>query len=377
MLEYNYIIILINTIKKRLQLVFKEISHEIFKLFYGQIDQIESNSDKLEIINSIFDKETKYKIYLTKNSRIYTDTINNTAIIHKNKIIDGPSFQIKDAKFVETKENVVLYKGTPRIKKKIRGTVFSLLTGGAGNFNYWHWLFDVLPRIKIIKNNYDLKKIDYYLFPNLEKRFQTETLDILKIPIKNRLSSIKSRHIYSDQIISTDHPYVVKNNPSHEIQNLPFWILDWLRSVFLIETDFKDNSYPKKIFIDRSDATSNHSELRKILNEKEIIEKLKIDGYKPIRLADMAFIEQVKTFFNAEKIIGLHGAGFANLVFCRSNTKILEIKPSTDGKVIENLANNLNLNYKGLSKVPEKHNFNNQLGHISINYQDLENIFNS
>ena len=56
MLEYNYIIILINTIKKRLQLVFKEISHEIFKLFYGQIDQIESNSDKLEIINSIFDK---------------------------------------------------------------------------------------------------------------------------------------------------------------------------------------------------------------------------------------------------------------------------------------------------------------------------------
>lgn len=118
MLEYNYIIILINTIKKRLQLVFKEISHEIFKLFYGQIDQIESNSDKLEIINSIFDKETKYKIYLTKNSRIYTDTINNTAIIHKNKIIDGPSFQIKDAKFVETKENVVLYKGTPRIKKK-------------------------------------------------------------------------------------------------------------------------------------------------------------------------------------------------------------------------------------------------------------------
>ena len=64
MLEYNYIIILINTIKKRLQLVFKEISRGIFKLFYGEIDTIETNSDRLEIINSKFDKDIKYRIYI-------------------------------------------------------------------------------------------------------------------------------------------------------------------------------------------------------------------------------------------------------------------------------------------------------------------------
>ena len=27
--------------------------------------------------------------------------------------------------------------------------MLSLLTGGAGNNNYWHWLFDVLPRIEL------------------------------------------------------------------------------------------------------------------------------------------------------------------------------------------------------------------------------------
>tara|TARA_B100000965_G_C19562060_1_gene745008 strand:- start:101 stop:1234 length:1134 start_codon:yes stop_codon:yes gene_type:complete len=375
MLEYNYIIILINTIKKRLQLVFKEISRGIFKLFYGEIDTIETNSDRLEIINSTFDKDIKYRIYIVKNSRIYTDTINDTAIIHDNKIIEGPSFQIRDAKFASINENIVLSKGTSRIKKKIDGIIFSLLTGGAGNFNYWHWLFDVLPRIKILENSYNLDKIDYFLLPNLEKRFQKETLDILKIPNKKRLSSIKLRHISADQIISTDHPYVRNNNASYEIQNLPDWILNWLRNSFLKEKMFNDNSYPKKIFIDRSDATSNHSELRKILNEKEIIKELKLDGYKVVRLADIPFIEQVKTFFNAEKIIGLHGAGFANLIFCKPNTKILEIKPSTDGKVIENLANKLNLYYHALAKVPEKHNFNNQLGHLSISYEEIKNIF--
>ena len=48
-------------------------------------------------------------------------------------------------------DNIVLKKGTPRFKKKIKGKVFSLLTGGGGNENYFHWLFDVLPRLKILQ----------------------------------------------------------------------------------------------------------------------------------------------------------------------------------------------------------------------------------
>ena len=53
-------------------------------------------------------------------------------------------------------------------KKKIKGTVFSLLTGGGGNSNYWHWLFDVLPRINILENKIDLQSIDYFLFLDLK-----------------------------------------------------------------------------------------------------------------------------------------------------------------------------------------------------------------
>ena len=52
-------------------------------------------------------------------------------------------------------ENIVFQKGTPKLKKKLKGSVFSLLTGGGGNENYWHWLFDVLPRFKILENQYN------------------------------------------------------------------------------------------------------------------------------------------------------------------------------------------------------------------------------
>ena len=94
-----------------------------------------------------FDNGYSYKIYTIFNARLYTDTINDTAIIKNNKVISGPSFQIRNVKFEEVDKNIVFSKGTPRFKKRIKGNLFSLLTGGAGNHNYWHWMFDVLPRI--------------------------------------------------------------------------------------------------------------------------------------------------------------------------------------------------------------------------------------
>jgi len=375
MLEYNYIKILINTIKKKLQLIFKEISYGIFKLLYGKIDKIESNSKDLKIIYSKFETNLNYKIYIAENSRIYTDTINDTAIINNNKILEGPSFQIRNTKFAKINENITFSKGTPRIKRNLKGTVFSLLTGGSGNFNYWHWIFDVLPRIKILENSYDIKSIDYFLLPNLSKNYQKETLDLLQIPDKKRLSSIEYRHIVANKIISTSHPYVIRNDPSNEIQNIPIWITSWLRNSFLKENNFKDDSFPKKIYIDRSDAKSNHREFRKILNENDIIKNLQSEGYKIIRLADLHFKAQIKTFFNADKIIGLHGAGFANLIFCKPNTKILEIKPSTDGKVIENLARKFNLNFNSLSKEPLKFNYFGNMGHLEVKFQDIQKKF--
>ena len=66
-----------------------------------------------------------------------------------------------------------------------------MLTGGAGNTNYWHWLFDVLPRLELIKTIYKKNEIDFFLFPDIKKDFQKQTLDILQIDKKKRLSSKK------------------------------------------------------------------------------------------------------------------------------------------------------------------------------------------
>ena len=142
------------------------------------------------------------------------------------------------------------------------------MTGGAGNSNYWHWLFDVLPRLKILKEKIDLKEIDFFLLPDL-KKFQNETLDLLKIPKNKRLSSRVYRHLQTDISISVDHPYVFDNDPSKSVVNIPDWIINYLKKEFIRENKKK---FPTKFYIDRSDATSNHKHLRQIINEDEIKE---------------------------------------------------------------------------------------------------------
>lgn len=368
------IIILIHSTKKKLQKLFKKFSYGLFKLIYGSINgykEIDKITDSKIIVSEI-NKDFKYKIYIIKRARLYTDTINDTAFIHDKKVVIGPSFQIRNTKFSTIENNIVFAKGTPRFKKELNGKVLSLLSGGAGNYNYFHWLFDILPRVPIIANKFDLNKIDYFLLPDNSKRFQRETLELMGIPAKKQLSSFKYRHIIADEIISSDHPYVTNNNATSAIQNLPQWIIDWLKQEFTKDLSLDDSKFPSKFYIGRGDANPNISKLRLILNEKEVIDNLSKHNFKIINLSDYSFKDQIKLFFNAKKIVGLHGAGFANLTFSNSELKILELKPSAAGKLYENLAKKCNVDYDCISVIPEKYNFNNQMGHIRIDLNELE-----
>ena len=53
-----------------------------------------------------------------------------------------------------------------------------------------------------------------------------------------------------------------------------------------------------------------------------ILERLNI---KSIVLENLSAEEQINLFQNAELIVGVHGAGLVNLVFCSENTKALII----------------------------------------------------
>ena len=133
----------------------------------------------------------------------------------------------------------------------------------------------------------------------------------------------------------------------------------------------------KKIYIDRSDSTSNVKHLRSIQNEEDVKKYLSSEGFKIIRLSDYSFQDQVSIFNKADIIIGLHGAGFANTVFARPNTKIIELKiKSHPGKEIENLALSNNLSYKALKFDLIGADHANQFGHLNDSIKALKKNIN-
>jgi len=366
--------------KKTLQKHFKSIVYSLFKILYGKIEDV-INPENAEVISTnLVNKNDKflYKIYKIENGRLYTDRVNNTAIIKNNKIIDGPSFQFRtiDSNVINTnvRENLALINGTPRLKKNIEGSVLSLLTGGAGNENYWHWMFDVLPRLGIYESKINLDLIDFFLLPDNKKKFQIETLEILGIQKKKQISSIKYRHISTKNLYVTSHPVLLSNNATKDIQNMPKWISTWLKKKFLTNNTKDEKKFYKKIYLDRSDSKSNVKSLRLIVNEEEVKNHLRKEGFKIVKLADLHFNDQVLTFNNAEVIVGLHGAGFTNIVFCKPNAKVIELSANPLDHVIKSLAIKNNLVHKLVSCDSNGTNQHNQFGHIKVSIEELDKI---
>ena len=85
-------------LKKKLKLYYRLFIQRIFILIYGKIkiEDINSLDDikikKIESLKSDKNPNIEYLFYEIKNGRIYTDANENVAVLKKNKLISGVSF---------------------------------------------------------------------------------------------------------------------------------------------------------------------------------------------------------------------------------------------------------------------------------------------
>lgn len=355
---------------------FKSLKILTFHIFYGKIKKVISVKKNLniKIFKSTLGKKFVYNIFRINNGILYSGKVNDCAIISENKLINEASYQyrFKKKNWIingASSENITLKIGTPSIRRKISGSVFSLLSGGGGKHNYFHWLFDVLPRLAILENTKNLKRPDYYLAPSLKNAYQHQTLNKLNIPNSKLLDGKTIKHLSCDKLFVTDHPYVFNNDPSKSILHIPDWIIHWLRIKFKTSNKLK-KKYPKKIFIDRADSSFNNS--RYIINNRDVKSSLEKIGFKVIVLSDFTFDEQIRVFQNAKVIVGLHGAGFANIIFCKARTKVIELQSLSSGNLYKNLAQKCNINYKKISVRSKNKKFILGQGNIFIDINKLK-----
>ena len=353
-------------VRKKLQFIYKFIISKLFQIIYGKIVFLNQNDNDVKI-KEVNKEENNYKFIEINNGRIFTDYIEHVAIINKNQIMDFVSYQQVKGVFKDPAFNVVIKKGTPKFKKKFNGKVFSLVQGASGNNNYFHWMFDILPRLIILEKFYNLNDINFFYCPQI-KPWQLSTLSIFNIGNDKLINSNLHRHIQADKILAVSHPWYSKGLILNEAKNLPSWIIN--------EIAFKFEKYGKKfecndkIFIDRRESKYNHCQ---IINDEEIKTYLKRKGFAVYKVGELNFFEQIYLFQNAKIVIGAHGAAFTNLIFCKENTKVLDIIPENHPNTVdETIAKVKNLNFKFIrtKELNEKERVN---GDIFLSVNEMEN----
>jgi len=178
--------------------------------------------------------------------------------------------------------------------------------------NYFHWLYDVLPRIHLAQKAGFAKN---RLYAHVESKFQRETLELLGYETDDIVNATEHGFMCSSNLIVPSVPGI----PGI----IPEWACEFLRGSFLkYAEDVEVSKYKgcKRVYVSRAAA-----QRRKIENEEEIELLLRKYDFIAVRSEELGFLEQVNLFRNAEIIVSGHGSGLANIVFCNKGTKVIEL----------------------------------------------------
>jgi capsular polysaccharide biosynthesis protein len=175
--------------------------------------------------------------------------------------------------------------------------------------NYFHWMYDVLPRVHLLEKSHLLPEIDQFIIGDRLLPFQIETLEAMGIPQNKLLLAQNQFHVKSARLIAPSLPGI----PGC----VPQWVCEFLRQKLL---PVPESKAAHKIYISRSLATQ-----RRILNEAQIVEYLVQQDFQIYTLEHLSVAEQARIFATADLIVAPHGAALSNLVFCRPQTKLIEI----------------------------------------------------
>lgn len=350
--------------------IYKKIIITIFKNIYGHV-QLNKNPNSItefKVIDPLF-KSNKYSIYLLNSGVVYTNNVQSVSAISNNKLHIKPSFLHGKDRIISPKHSPVLKTGLTNFRRTYDGNVLSLVQG-ASTENYFHWLMDILPKIKIFSAKFPISKIDYFYLGRLTSS-QKQSLKYIGIKSSQIIDSRKYKHILAKKLFFVTHPWYTKGKFHDDFHNLPKWQIFWLKKTFIkFRKKFKIN---KKIYIDRSDSKFSHCQIINKLEFEDYLIKKKI---KIVKLSNLSFSKQIFIFWNSNFIIGAHGAGLTNLVFCRPKTKVIELKPfGHPGKYFQTISKLNNLNYQSI--VSKRKFLNKKNGDIFVDLKKLDKIISS
>lgn len=300
-----------------------------------------------------------------KNGRVVSGLLgrNIAYISADNHLVGGISFQWENDHLLPADKNKILKRSFFEQPKSYKGKVFSLLSGAAGRFNYFHWFIDTFPKIYLAMKAGIFDSIDWFLVPAYSYSFQKEYLSFLGISANRVIKGDRHAHIEAEELIV---PSASRGVDLH----IPTWICDFYRQVILPKVNLETGD-KKRIYISRND-----SKKRKVLNEDQLIPVLKKYGFEIHQLDNKTTEEQIRLFASAGFVLAPHGAGLSNLVYCQPGTRVVEFFPGGYVKqTYYDLSNKCGLDYSYIifEKEEEANNaVEGQKIHIRADIEEIE-----
>lgn len=184
---------------------------------------------------------------------------------------------------------------------RVRGVAKVIAT--CGGYNYYHWLFDELPRLLISREECDI------IIGRSTTQYNRDALRLLGFA-GDVLQPSDALHVQCDELIIPSLVGISGNPTPKHARIINAFVEPLLEGPSL---------FGEKLYISRAKAVA-----RRVSNDEELWSELRDRGFRKVVLEETTWKEQINAFRGAKVIVAPHGAGLANIVFCNPGTKVVE-----------------------------------------------------
>jgi len=283
-----------------------------------------------------------------------------------------------------------LYRFTDAARGNLNFNTFTPMFGGKRvkvgihllkehSFNYYHWLFECLPRLKyLIENIGSSGHCDKFTIL-IDQDILEEGIIAMRRLITFPFEIKKVRRgelVYCDRLFYTSPLWYSLDNSKHRVDThrdyaVDKYAVETIRHSFL---DLKKCSAPtRKIYLRRA-----ASQVRRIINSDEVEQVMRNNGFEILYAHDFSFADQVALFSSSKVVVGASGAAFSNMVFMQPGTKAVIFSPKQlevfNYYIFQQQADVAQVELAHLLAVPAKQDNFFIHDNFFVNVEDLEKL---
>jgi len=288
----------------------------------ADVDELKILKDKS--LNNLFTTTVENNINQNckfLNTDFYLDSFNYFPITKKNETF-AKLFKRQDDNSISHFYSSEFYENLIDKKNEFKLIKDCLVLGSSPSDNYFSNLIHFLPRVFFVNQ----KKTNLIIDRSLSNKFRKFIETICKI------RGIEISFTYLDEGF-----YSFENSSIPQFFNLDksIKILKFFLDQLLLNV--KVPKFKSKIYIRRDDTS-----YRKILNEADLIDRLRKQKFEIINPQHFEILEQMKIFSNAKVIITPLGSNMTNMIFCKEGTQIIQISPNLNNTYEKNISQRYN-----------------------------------